>query len=240
MVDATEPMYLIRKGGYYYRPNSQGYTVSKDEAGRYTLKEAINITHPNGPDGPRDGMSYELSAAKEGYDSSECATHGESDNLMGMCCMNTKTAQSAELEALRGEVAPVRHWYESDEHPPRPDAEVLKDIVADLQSDRAENLKLRARVAALEEENAILAAGACDQGDKGMIGDGRGHFYCAMAVENTITRSRLAVLDKGLGGIRDGIILIRMLFELEEECDNRAAELTRHINALLNQNGEAG
>ena len=60
-------------------------------------------------------------------------------------------------------------------------------------------------------------------------------------LETTITqlRARNAALEEGLGGIRDGIILIRMLFELEEECDNRAAELTRHINALLNQNGEA-
>lgn len=185
MVDATEPMYLIRKGGYYYRPNSQGYTVSKDEAGRYTLKEAINITHPNGPDGPRDGMSYELSAAKEGYDSSECATHGESDNLMGMCCMNTKTAQAAELEALRGDVAPVRHWYESDEHPPRPDAEVLKDIVADLQSDRAENLKLRARVAALEGAAAKVLPFNVENGpDYASVyfGDGSTHSTQAMTM----------------------------------------------------------
>ena len=185
MVDATEPMYLIRKGGYYYRPNSQGYTVSKDEAGRYTLKEAINITHPNGPDGPRDGMSYELSAAKEGYDSSECATHGESDNLMGMCCMNTKTAQAAELEALRRDVAPVRHWYESDEHPPRPDAEVLKDIVADLQSDRAENLKLRARVAALEGAAAKVLPFNVENGpDYASVyfGDGSTHSTQAMTM----------------------------------------------------------
>lgn len=52
--------YLIRKGGYFYRPNAQGYTVSKAEAGRYTLEEAINLTHPNGPDGPRDELSYML------------------------------------------------------------------------------------------------------------------------------------------------------------------------------------
>lgn len=185
MVDATEPMYLIRKGGYYYRPNSQGYTVSKDEAGRYTLKEAINITHPNGPDGPRDGMSYELSAAKEGYDSSECATHGESDNLMGMCCMNTIAAQAAELEALRGEVEPVRHWYESDEHSPRSDVEVLKDIVADLQSDRAENLKLRARVAALEGAAAKVLPFDVENGpDYASVyfGDGSTHSTQAMTM----------------------------------------------------------
>ena len=55
-----EPVYFIRKYGLYYRPNAQGYTSNKDEAGRYTLAEAINHSHPNGPDGPRDGVSYIL------------------------------------------------------------------------------------------------------------------------------------------------------------------------------------
>lgn len=57
--EALAAAYLIRKGGYYYRPNAQGYTIVKAEAGRYTLHEAISYTHPNGPDGPRDGLSYE-------------------------------------------------------------------------------------------------------------------------------------------------------------------------------------
>ncbi len=52
--------YLIRKGGYFYRPNAQGYTGCKAEAGRYTLEEAVSLTHPNGPDGPRDDLSYML------------------------------------------------------------------------------------------------------------------------------------------------------------------------------------
>jgi hypothetical protein len=51
--------YLIRKSGAWYRPNSAGYTNNIAEAGRYTLAEAEAITHPNGPDGPRDNMSYE-------------------------------------------------------------------------------------------------------------------------------------------------------------------------------------
>lgn len=38
MSEARE--YLIRKGGYYYRPNSHGYTTRKVEAGRYTKAEA--------------------------------------------------------------------------------------------------------------------------------------------------------------------------------------------------------
>lgn len=54
----TKAEYLIRKAGYYYRPNGQGYTASPLEAGRYTLAQAQRVTHPNGPDGPRDGMDY--------------------------------------------------------------------------------------------------------------------------------------------------------------------------------------
>ena len=51
-------VYLIRKYGGYYRPNCQGYTRFKEDAGRYTLAKAIRESHPNGPDGPRDGMTY--------------------------------------------------------------------------------------------------------------------------------------------------------------------------------------
>lgn len=50
--------FLILKRGYYYRPNSQGYTTNVDEAGLYSFEEAWDITHPNGPDGPRDGMDF--------------------------------------------------------------------------------------------------------------------------------------------------------------------------------------
>ena len=57
--------YVIRKGGYYYRPNAQGYTPSIHEAGRYSLAEAISLTHPNGPDGPRDELSYMPAPARE-------------------------------------------------------------------------------------------------------------------------------------------------------------------------------
>lgn len=55
---SAECNYLIIKQGYYYRPNSSGYTSSAICAGRYTKDEAESITHPNGPEGPRDGMHY--------------------------------------------------------------------------------------------------------------------------------------------------------------------------------------
>lgn len=59
-VEPVEAKYLICKGGAYYRPNAQGYTRNRSEAGRYTLEEAISHSYPNGPDGPRDGITYEL------------------------------------------------------------------------------------------------------------------------------------------------------------------------------------
>lgn len=55
---SAEAVYLIRKNGAWYRPNSEGYTISSILAGRYTLEEAESITHPNGLTGPRDGMTF--------------------------------------------------------------------------------------------------------------------------------------------------------------------------------------
>jgi hypothetical protein len=50
--------FVIRKGAYFYRPNSQGYTADIAEAGRYSREEAERLTYPNGPDGPRDGLDF--------------------------------------------------------------------------------------------------------------------------------------------------------------------------------------
>jgi hypothetical protein len=38
--DPTAKAYII-KGGYYYRPNSCGYTERRDRAGVYTIQEAV-------------------------------------------------------------------------------------------------------------------------------------------------------------------------------------------------------
>lgn len=38
---------------------------------------------------------------------------------------------------LRAALEPVMHWYQSDEHPERPLVEIVADVVADLQEDRA-------------------------------------------------------------------------------------------------------
>jgi len=38
--EATGDVYFVRKNGYYYRPNSRGYTSSPWEAGRYSKEDA--------------------------------------------------------------------------------------------------------------------------------------------------------------------------------------------------------
>mgnify|MGYP003651681401 CR=1 FL=1 len=50
-------MYLIEKKGYYYRPNAEGYTALKAEAGRYSFEDAAERVGPNGPDGSQDSMA---------------------------------------------------------------------------------------------------------------------------------------------------------------------------------------
>lgn len=49
---------------------------------------------------------------------------------------------SGEVVEVQAEVDPVLHWYQSDEHHPRPLAKIVRDIVADLQTDRAHALAL--------------------------------------------------------------------------------------------------
>jgi len=46
-------------------------------------------------------------------------------------------------QAIINELEPVLDWYQPDELPPRGTVVVLRDVVADLQADRAEVIKLR-------------------------------------------------------------------------------------------------
>ena len=49
----------------------------------------------------------------------------------------------ADLAAIRTAMQPVWHWYQSDEHHERNLSEIMLDMVADVQSDRAEALRLK-------------------------------------------------------------------------------------------------
>lgn len=58
MSDTPNDGWLIHKQGRgWYRPKAQGYTMNPEEAGRYTYKDAMSYSHPNGHDGPRDGIT---------------------------------------------------------------------------------------------------------------------------------------------------------------------------------------
>jgi hypothetical protein len=60
--------WLIKKGGYYYRPNWSGYTATSLDAGRYTLAQAEaeraieppNFTIHPAPETVTDGVGDEL------------------------------------------------------------------------------------------------------------------------------------------------------------------------------------
>lgn len=58
MTEAPKDGWLIYKAGRgWYRPNAEGYTNDIAKAGRYSKIDALAYSHPNGPIGPRDGMS---------------------------------------------------------------------------------------------------------------------------------------------------------------------------------------
>lgn len=60
MTGKVETGYLIHKNGRgWYCPGAKGYTLNADEAGLFTRDEAFESSHPNGPDGPRDGLTFE-------------------------------------------------------------------------------------------------------------------------------------------------------------------------------------
>jgi hypothetical protein len=164
--DVMDRVYLIRKGGYFYRPNSQGYTVSPYEAGRYTLSEAESITHPNGPDGPRDGMSYvhesevappvSRSAAMSDLDALKEAllkVEGNRPDSLGISTQWHRNPEGPEawavIEAAQSENARLQH-----------DLEVTGAQYARVS---AENAKLRAELAAARESALEEAAKVADE-----------------------------------------------------------------------------
>jgi hypothetical protein len=61
-------------------------------------------------------------------------------------------AAKAEKRAIEASFEPVLHWYQSDEEHMRPIEDRVADAVADLQEDRAENIKSKA------EKRAAVAA----------------------------------------------------------------------------------
>ena len=47
---------IIKAGRGWYRANAEGYTVDPRDAGRFSYEDAVWHSHPNGPNGTRDGI----------------------------------------------------------------------------------------------------------------------------------------------------------------------------------------
>lgn len=98
-----EAEYLIRKGGFFYRPESQGYTPHVEEAGLFTLEEAIKLTMPNGPHGPRDQLSYHHRGTFPGLERQKNLTKLVSEELQNSvfgCCVPSEREANEAAEAI--------------------------------------------------------------------------------------------------------------------------------------------
>jgi hypothetical protein len=112
-----EAVYLIRKHGGYYRPNSRGYTTSAIVAGRYTQEQAERETHPNGPDGPRDGMTYIHEndvQGDEGWDAYRAQSIRIAELEAENAILRTEKHADAEaIGALLSALTEIRDWRKS-------------------------------------------------------------------------------------------------------------------------------
>lgn len=59
-------------------------------------------------------------------------------------------------DALLAALKPVIDWYQSDEQPPRNPIDIIRDIVEDLQSDRADCLRLRRAMESIRDTSVAM------------------------------------------------------------------------------------
>lgn len=159
-----EAKFLIQKSGAYYRPNSRGYTNSAIQAGRYTLNEAISITHPNGPAGPRDNMRFFHE------DDVVC------EDWKAYRALKSQLTEAKAREAVAYEVAAEicdREWnaeklsVETRMFPIRTNADFIADEIRTLApqdaTDALEQIRQQADKAGFERAlNAAAAVGYCE------------------------------------------------------------------------------
>ena len=130
LLDGATPRFLIRKHGGYYRPNCQGYTSSAILAGRYTEAKAISETHPNGPNGPRDGMTYTSEDAITDEDFAAYIALREQRDDLATALLDAR----AELTRLRADAAAMDDAVAHYPHPgygkPYPITTVLRDLAS--------------------------------------------------------------------------------------------------------------
>ena len=156
LLDGATPRFLIRKHGGYYRPNCQGYTSSAILAGRYTEAKAISETHPNGPNGPRDGMTYTSEDAITDEDFAAYIALREQRDDLARALLDAR----AELARLRADAAAAqalvveRAATQADPW----DGPVTKNKIVDAQAIAAQQIKARIRALAPADGLAAVEA----------------------------------------------------------------------------------
>ena len=73
-VDLSHGWLIHKAGRGWYRPNAKGYTGCIAEAGRYSHEDALDYSHPNGWDGPRDNITIKHESEATTTRSDLCAS----------------------------------------------------------------------------------------------------------------------------------------------------------------------
>lgn len=139
--------WLIHKSGRgWYRPDAQGYTNDTAYAGRYPYKEAVRHSHPNGLNGPRDGMSIKHE--------SELPHPQTADPIAALI-----EAQAAQIATLQAEVERLRGGSI-----PEPTCPNIDAAIAALEQVRSDNSQMRYGYwhMQLERDDALARAEAAE------------------------------------------------------------------------------
>lgn len=90
-----------------------------------------------------------IAALREQIDNAKASGDPQPVLVVPTNMLHEAAANVAQLDAIRAALAPVMHWYDGepadgDEHEPRDLADILTDVVSDLQADRASSLRMLA------------------------------------------------------------------------------------------------
>jgi len=133
--EATGDVYFVRKNGYYYRPNSRGYTSSPLEAGRYSKEDAethideragVSIVRASevmpdmldrkAPDGLREAVKDDVLDAMHRVNSPEGELDGDGYDDVAETATDYILAliqPAVKVKALRWVQPPSHYWQAS-------------------------------------------------------------------------------------------------------------------------------
>lgn len=135
--------WLIHKAGRgWYRPNAQGYTLNPAEAGRYSKEEALRYSHPNGHDGPRDGMTIKHESEVAGALPSPMTDRERT--LVEAADMQKRLA---ELESMNKVITESHKWLYGETQRLERALSKIAELPHHSREDAAENMRMMEDIA---------------------------------------------------------------------------------------------